>query len=1005
MDHCKLKHPNEEAVTLEGPAGVFCVTCSRNMLTDEYALSSIKVGTATKLKLGISRNAEKLRGFLEGNPEALRRLFCSLTTAQIQAAGNLDQELSTLTTDIQVWLAFSSTGSWVAECCQLLLVSLRDIGVDATGFAQILLVLVSIVDEAENLTVDLSEILSLIASEVGAPLRDAMSKRLARKSSELVSRCFILLSKVFDKLAQAEKDQVILVLCELIKPSCPDHIRIDVLSALLEGLQRQSLVPSKHHTELLESFKLSLMAEDRTVRNLTCASLEVLVLLDEYALKTLECGLIDYLYEVIRQSGELKDGRDSDCLSWLLNILYSLAHHLPFKTTLAYGMRILLQQMSQVGAVHAGPLLRLLDQCLSFPASETFEDRDAKFYLESLRRISDEHSIVVDCAGLSGLVEWFRLSPELIENVVHVVADSAAHAKEFPSFLHPMHTMRLILSKQLQEAERMDERLRSKLLSCTLESLLPVSACVTYPQDLSSAGDVWIEVFGLAALAMDPDIHDDEASLHRTGVHCQRTISLTKVFEVLERNSKNLSLVGTGREFLRSVAVAVHPLSKGIKLLNSEIPGTKLELITGVECGSAECCLVFLLSEYESGQDFPDVEDVFCRVAKCLSVRSVSTARERFWQLRVLCLCQQKMRCTADTLASGGDRLPRALFLDMLSYVPTSDDVNPEVDTGVLSWFLAQVEKLEELYVIVNLFCRHKFSQISRRTLLLDSLCSRTAADLGLVEGLLKTVANNKPSEIVPVALEMATRSVDFSAAVLKVDVNVTFLSTERFVNFYLRAWLRSGVEDLDEFPPRQALGFLLGTMQRDGVHEGGVKFLREFCRQANIPGKVSPGTSASIKFLRTHEFILSLIRQVRTDAQQNHYPRLGPHEMTGNIQAEVLRLFSHIPELDRELFSSPAEWADRIMIEFERGQYTTLEAVLELMSASTSFHSEFNPTSRMLVLMVANLCASDNFRLSAAAKFAMDRLTSYWPEANLLTSCTTAARFYIPYETSTISE
>jgi len=120
-----------------------------------------------------------------------------------------------------VWLAYSSTGSWVAECCQLLLDSLRNIGIDATGFAQILLVLVSIVDEAENLTVDLNEILSLIASEVGAPLRDALSKRSARKSSELVSRCFMLLAKVFDKLAQAEKDQVILVLCELIKPICP----------------------------------------------------------------------------------------------------------------------------------------------------------------------------------------------------------------------------------------------------------------------------------------------------------------------------------------------------------------------------------------------------------------------------------------------------------------------------------------------------------------------------------------------------------------------------------------------------------------------------------------------------------------------------------------------------------------------------------------------------------------------------------------------------------------
>lgn len=147
---------------------------------------------------------------------------------------------------------------------------------------------------------------------------------------------------------------------------------------------------------------------------------------------------------------------------------------------------------------------------------------------------------------------------------------------------------------------------------------------------------------------------------------------------------------------------------------------------------------------------------------------------------------------------------------------------------------------------------------------------------------------------------------------------------------------------------------------------------------------------------------------------------------MTGKIPAEVLSLFSHIPELDQELFSTPAEWADRIMLEFGRGESATLKALLELMSTSTGFHGEFNPASRMLVLMVSNLCASgkqhpagyryfapririltsaaktDNFGLSAAAKLALNRLTSCWPEANLLISCATASRFYIPYETST---
>mmetsp|Transcript_40868 Transcript_40868/g.161901 ORF Transcript_40868/g.161901 Transcript_40868/m.161901 type:complete len:115 (+) Transcript_40868:2086-2430(+) len=75
------------------------------------------------------------------------------------------------------------------------------------------------------------------------------------------------------------------------------------------------------------------MAEDRTVRNLTCACMDVLVLLDEFALETLECGLIDYVYEVLRQSGELKDALDSDCLSWLLNILNSLASAAKSATT------------------------------------------------------------------------------------------------------------------------------------------------------------------------------------------------------------------------------------------------------------------------------------------------------------------------------------------------------------------------------------------------------------------------------------------------------------------------------------------------------------------------------------------------------------------------------------------------------------------------------------------------------------------------------------------------
>mmetsp|Transcript_40866 Transcript_40866/g.161894 ORF Transcript_40866/g.161894 Transcript_40866/m.161894 type:complete len:95 (+) Transcript_40866:1161-1445(+) len=67
MDRCTLKHPNEKAVTLEGPAGVICVTCSRIVLTDEYALSSMKVGTAMKLKLACRQApmfpGRKSRGF------------------------------------------------------------------------------------------------------------------------------------------------------------------------------------------------------------------------------------------------------------------------------------------------------------------------------------------------------------------------------------------------------------------------------------------------------------------------------------------------------------------------------------------------------------------------------------------------------------------------------------------------------------------------------------------------------------------------------------------------------------------------------------------------------------------------------------------------------------------------------------------------------------------------------------------------------------------------------
>lgn len=591
-----------------------------------------------------------------------------------------------------------------------------------------------------------------------------------------------------------------------------DLMRGQLISIVVDSAEAGLMLVDEYCTSLLESLKPCLMVKSIYVRNNTCKLLVILTRMEQYAEKCVTLGVIDYVYELLRQTNGSQDSADADCTLLLLKAIQNISAAHAFRNTLSYGLCVILDAFEQAETVDTWEICAaVLTAC--FKNSLTiFDESSAEKYFRTMSKCFYS-GVLTDCTSLANLLQWYRVPSTLRSLLIDLLQEVFGSVGPTVNFLR---CLRLFEDSMLAERARAgapERNYQAWILNMVVEHILPLFYASNAGSDeLPPAPELWIELFELISSTLDPDFYDDREELRLCAERMASVMSFGRALRQMQSFYEDHAAVIACKKM---TGLLLSPLSSPERSCTS-VPMSYSQILERVSSNDDDALNMLEVSLQYCNDFIVNPRDL----VPCL-YRALHQLCGKEIDLRVLRLLQ-KCEALPDVINDGNIPLPEGI----IAQATEAKAFDPLRDPELVRWLLYRAQGPDEFEAILMASAAFEptFERLHRAFL--------TALREGLHRnpGAMNTLVNllsSKAVKMSKLASRLCEGDPNFSDQILRQTFPTPSYTNLEILQTLISAYENISIESIDRLPRRHTIGFLMGLLVRENLNAVGIRFIR----------------------------------------------------------------------------------------------------------------------------------------------------------------------------------